>query len=523
MNFAVVFTVSNPHMRGHDPRLPSADVARSSLQSSVTHVSLSAFLAAAVFLSLVLNIWVDEAYSLVTTDSGLGKALQTWEFQRQAPLYFWLLSVVRLIGSSIFVARTLSIAAVAAFLLAAGRLARHVGSPSLGLMAIPVFAAHPYAMWAATEIRVYGLALFVCGLLLLLEERSIAEPSERPIVVAAVTGLLWAVALYTHYYLAFVLVGIVVAGITTRGWRSLRDLGLKSVVALVAFVPLAITVVGQVTAASSDMARPGVVSAASAVYGYIKAYLFPWVNLVGETVGFIIGVVAVAGVFAWVVARRDRVRPRHLRLWITLGVTAALYVAAAAVVGLEAVKQRHAYPLLLLVVLSALTLAELVRDENRRRVVGHVLGVILFLSFLFTTVHDNAQLAKIGDYKRVAAYIEAHEVPNEPIVLFNAEAILPFEHYYAGPNVLLAIPSYPSLETFDPTTFVIESEDDVESAFASLGDDHSSIWLADNLISGWAGIDYDRQHLDEYLASRYVPVESTDFYEARVTRYERNQ
>ena len=60
-------------------------------------------------LAWYLNIWSDEASSLYSTESVAGAFQNAATIERQAPLYFWLLSLWRALNGSIFFARLLSI------------------------------------------------------------------------------------------------------------------------------------------------------------------------------------------------------------------------------------------------------------------------------------------------------------------------------------------------------------------------------------------------------------------------------
>src|ERR1043165_7205748 len=85
-------------------------------------------LAIAVPLAWYLNIWSDETSSLYSTEHGFVYAFQNAAaFERQAPLYFWLLSLWRELNGSIFFARIPSIiASVASIWLFARLVSRYL-------------------------------------------------------------------------------------------------------------------------------------------------------------------------------------------------------------------------------------------------------------------------------------------------------------------------------------------------------------------------------------------------------------
>ena len=83
-----------------------------SQKSSFYGVALLIVLHLAVVLPLAysLNIWADEGSTLYTTQHGVFAAFQhAAADERQAPFYFWVLSIWRTLNSSIFFARLFSI------------------------------------------------------------------------------------------------------------------------------------------------------------------------------------------------------------------------------------------------------------------------------------------------------------------------------------------------------------------------------------------------------------------------------
>jgi hypothetical protein len=81
-----------------------------STQHSALLPLIALHLAVTLPLAYLLNIWVDEASTLYTTENGFSSALQNALAQeKQAPLYFWVLSLWRALNGSVFFARLLSI------------------------------------------------------------------------------------------------------------------------------------------------------------------------------------------------------------------------------------------------------------------------------------------------------------------------------------------------------------------------------------------------------------------------------
>lgn len=118
-------------------------------------------------LAYILNIWVDEASSLYTTENGLFQAFHNvFADEKQAPLYFLLLSVWREINHSIFFARILSIVFSLLAIKVFYDLARKLFDARAAAFITAIFAFHPFLIWASLEIRVYSLVVLLSVLLL---------------------------------------------------------------------------------------------------------------------------------------------------------------------------------------------------------------------------------------------------------------------------------------------------------------------------------------------------------------------
>jgi uncharacterized membrane protein len=123
-------------------------------------------LAIAVPLAYLLNIWADEASTYYSTQHGLIHALQNAaNDEKQAPLYFWLLSVWRLLDGSIFFARLFSVVCSVAAIKVFSGLALRMLQPRAALLATAFFALHPFLFWASTETRVYSLVILLSAAL----------------------------------------------------------------------------------------------------------------------------------------------------------------------------------------------------------------------------------------------------------------------------------------------------------------------------------------------------------------------
>ncbi|MDQ3323183.1 MAG: glycosyltransferase family 39 protein [Acidobacteriota bacterium] len=201
----------------------------------------------ALYLAYYLNIWKDEASTLYTTRNGFLDTLKNVSAnEKQAPLYFIVLSLWRALGDSIFFARIFSIiwsaAAIKFFYDLAGRFTDEPAAKFLAAF----FAIHPFFIWASVETRVYSLVILFSILLLkffdggyLDKEKDFSAKVQSSQRRARIYFVLTAiVALYTNYYLGFVLVGGFFALVVLRRFRLARDYFLQMLAVGAAFLPL---------------------------------------------------------------------------------------------------------------------------------------------------------------------------------------------------------------------------------------------------------------------------------------------
>ena len=166
-------------------------------------MALGVNLVITVPLAGILNIWQDEAYTLETTSRGFGYAFtQAIGFEQNAPLYFVVMSVWRHAGDGIFFLRLFSVLCIAGTVLLLPGLARRYVPHVDGVLVAAVVACSPFVVWAAVELRVYALIVLMSALLLRTFFDAFME--ENPGKGAAIAyAVCVAVALYTQYYLAF--------------------------------------------------------------------------------------------------------------------------------------------------------------------------------------------------------------------------------------------------------------------------------------------------------------------------------
>lgn len=172
-------------------------------------------------------LWLDEAISVDIARLPLARLPEALRHDGAPPLYYLLLhGWVRLFGTGGVAVRSLSGLLSVLTLPLMWATARRLGGPALTVVATIVLASSPFAIYFATEARMYSLAMLLAVLGALAVLRTLHRPTIGNAVLVALCS---AGLLLTHYWSAFLLA-------TTAGWllwRSLRpDTRRASVVTL---------------------------------------------------------------------------------------------------------------------------------------------------------------------------------------------------------------------------------------------------------------------------------------------------
>lgn len=475
------------------------------------------FAGGCALLALALNIWQDEAYSLSTTGGGITHALhQALHFEAQAPLYFVVLALWRTLGESVFEARCLSIAMSVVTLYVTWLFARRYIGGIHPALVVGAVAVNPFVVWAALEIRLYAAAVMLSALLVYLFFRGFVD--DRPntasrFAYAAVT----IAAVYTQYYLGALLVAGAVALLVLRRWTVFGNYSAAATFAAIAMLPIAAIVPRQ-------LASYGALAAAVPLPGYAIAiaildFLFPhgWIGTwahepLGNAVYASLAAVPVSLTLGFM-RRLDDVSRALLAI---VGTLCATFFAVIALGHQHVIIPRHTAVLLIPTLLAAFALLARVSAERRRLAICAFIAVYgAFAALTLWSAHH--AMAKPGDWRRVAAFVTEHATPAEPVVIFDAEAELPFRYYFRGPNPIRPIPRTISLDRFDQQDFVLRSEADVASTLGRAAVGRSRAWLVRNDACDTRARFYGCAFLDGYVARNFRVVLTERFVGATVS------
>ena len=437
-----------------------------------------------------------------------------------------MLNLWRRLSATPLFARLLSVLCVVAALRVMQRLVRrHVPELPAALLLLPL-AVHPYVLYQASEVRCYGLAMLLsalqCGLLadLYLSSPDTGRAEEPPLLprrwwAYVLHALLAAACLYTQYYLGFLLAAGGAVLLALRRWRALGLYLAVMVGAALLFVPGALVVLEQFSSHTEGLPPERGLGAVRWVYWRVADYLVPLrgVGLAGARAWLLRGLlVGLAGLALW--GRKRLLKPPLPAL--AAGVVALLgaHLLLLHVVSHEVVQQRHTVfyflPLQLALLVAVATLG------GRRLLLA--VALVLTLVNAAGTFGRLGRLAKTGDWARVAAYLEAHERPGEPVLVFVPDGVYPFEWHYGGCNRLIPVPRPVSLRRYDPAARVLSGTAPLAAALAEVAEPGGTFWLVDDEAKRDLSVVYRREQLEAFFTSCCVAEERVELFGNTVSR-----
>ncbi len=491
------------------------DVVRSRVSRGIVPVIMAVHFAVCLWLCNTLNVWIDESYAMQTTSRSLAYAVdQAIGFEEHPPFYFALLWLWRSINESVFWGRALSALSTLLFLAVVWRVVT-IALPKIHpAWVVGPIAVNPIVLYAGSEMRAPAVVLLVSGLLVWLFIEGFLADSPRRYARAAYL-VVSVIALYTYYYLGFMLLANGLVLLMTRRWRLIFVYyGMMAVVGL-AFLPMVLTFPDQ--SRSFDSRTPFGLTFFGGVrlmIERIQAYVWPsrGLPLDGKLRWIVPGILGAGVSFTLFARRREIGRPLVLLLAMTAAVGMLLAMVAWQL-GWRAMLDRHALLILLPSYLCLYGVISLWSDASRRKVLI-AWTTIVALSTALALDSAFGRLAKSGDWNRITTLIEAHERPQEPILVFPSISAVPFSYHYKGINEVIAIPRPEEFLRYNYQEDSLQSEDEIVAALDRVPYVPESVWVVVNCdpeSCGYLDVSYNLDILERYVVNTYT-VDLAGYY-----------
>jgi MFS family permease len=466
-------------------------------------------------LAAALNIWIDEAYTMNTISGSLLNTLhKALTFEMQPPLYFLLMNLWGKLGSSVFFLRLFSVICVGLMIFVTVKISRKI-FPEFhpGWLALAI-ATNPYSIWAATEMRLYAFLALLTAVLFLtfyngyVSDDSTSRRQRRWFLVFCV------LALYTQYYTAFMLAAVFFALLILRKKAALRRLTKCYVLVIICFLPILFASVRQAAQ------HTGFIVLDNGLFNYIsigtRFLRYPLRLEWMPTVGSLLAYAAVgAGMLYLILKYRKNIQDRHLIVWMMTLIITVFFSIFINVVNHELVNITHTTVLFIASLLAIFAAISIVPDKERKKILVPAFGLMILANSVYL-IREYKPMAKIGDSRRIAAYIAQNESPGQSILVFIPEMAIPLSYYYKGTNIIIPIPKKPSMVNFDTRDFVLKSEQDIVRAIEREGRQPDNLWVVNWDLCQYLGVNYHCEILEDYIRKNYIMEDDKRFYSSRV-------
>ncbi len=481
-------------------------------------------LAVALPLAYVLNIWVDEASTLHTTQNGFYHALsRVFADEKQAPLYFLLLGLWRNLDKSIFFARLFSIICSLLAIKVFYDLARRLWEDKTAFFVAAIFALHPYLIWMSLEIRLYSLIVLLSVLLLKLFFANYFEEELLPANApdsAKNTQIFFVIisiaALYTNYYSGFLLVGCFAALLVLRRWQAAKIYFLQMLVVGVSIVPLLWIIKQEIAVRSTGFqAENSLLEGLRLLWNHFLIFVLPTeLAPTGELsaisffrLWFIR--LAIAAVFVILIKTRGKLLDDKIVALATIWAICNLFLLLVYfLLGIQYVETRHSVnsfaPLILL---AGLLAAKILPKKS-----WIYIAVFYAIFYIYAIAALYPNLAKRGDWARVGAFIEQNEQPNQPIIVFTNYDALCLPYHYRGVNTILPDENFFKWEAEDARDSPNVYRKQTEFIISEIPPGAPEIWLLTGETCRLPKTKAACQPLENFVEANYTVIEKQDFY-----------
>jgi 4-amino-4-deoxy-L-arabinose transferase-like glycosyltransferase len=465
------------------------------------------------------SLWLDEAgrlaiAALPLTEIAHGVAV----VELSPPLYHYLLHLwIGIWGQGDVAVRSLSAWLALPAVPLVWALGRSMGSRMAGLGAALLCAVSPFAVHYGQEAAMYGLLLPLSAATLLAGTRVVTAPrSARPRWLAGYV-VFAVLAMYTHYYAAFLIASVAVVGIADSARRGARHgvviwLGAHVVIGG-AFLPWLGTFWEQARLAAS-VEDWQAVPPLDALLRWASAVTVDTATDVAPTLLLLL-ILASGGIGWW------RRRPEPGAWMLATAVLVPLMLAMVAAGFVHGFRERGFLAFLpAMWVLFAMGLddggalgesgARTARPDLALLVVRALFGALLGASILGLVAHYDEPRE---DFRRAAAVVAEVAGPTDPVFFVHYAAQIPFDHYFSGLQPRIGLPDDFAWEDGYHARYVVTPEDVEQRVQPSLV----------GARQVWAVLSHDGGRGSEHLVAALdrwgMRVELHTLYGVRVLRY----
>ena len=453
-----------------------------------------------------INISEDETYALNTSSRNLAGVInQSYNFEFQLPGYFVLLSLWRLISSSIFFAKLFSIASIGIASFYTYKLSNLFTGKKNSRWIIVLFLLNPFSVWASLEIRLYAFSVLLATLCIYFFYKYVFKENKKDLflfLLFALTGI------YTQYFFVFLIIALALTTIFIKGWRYFFNTCLTLVPLAILFLPNFIFIPNQLkmqTAHGKSSINLGTVSAVlHAPQNLMLAIDYVPDPAKNRIIRFIFLAMLIGTCF-YVYKNKAKMTFAFGSFKIVLAALSFLIIIFSIAGFLTNIVFTSkymvvAYPFFILLI----SLFNLLPPFFRSVSFGIICMYFTLLLAVFYRYPVNTY-----DFNSIARYIEKIEKPNEPILMYRANNALPFNYSYKGINKIVPLP-HPV--NFDSNYLVsIKDTNELRQLLSDIKPQSGSYLMISDTTKFETTLDMHRQMVKDFLYKNYKVTLDTLF------------
>jgi uncharacterized membrane protein len=480
------------------------------------------FLLINIFIAIRQGIWLDEIYTLKTTNQNLRQVFfSAVEMEAQAPFYFILLSFWRLIDSSFLWARLFSVLMASASIVAAFYLFQLFFNQQKTFLFCILYTLNPFTFWIAQEIRLYSFAvlLLIIQFYFFFKYYYFSQQTKKK-YFRLIFSFLCVVSVYTHYYLAFPILANFIVLLLFRkynkSWLYLADVTL-AVLSLFFLVPF--------LSAQFSFHDVSTISSYS-FFGAIGELIIRIDHFLTSSVSFpkailflripfLVFFYSLFVFFAVFMRQRNKcysgTKVIFSYLLFLFLVTFLLFFIIDAN---NILLFRHTFYLFPIVLLSFYFILNMLK---RRALV--IISVILICCHCLELVKLNYKNSKSDDLISIAQIIEKSKRSKQKVIFYCNIYGEIFNELHSGNSEVSFLPKkFDFKKRIDYKEYVINNEKEIE-AYISFNNIHDTIWLVvDNDEIKPFGVDYNYSLVNNYFTNEHIILEDTVIEQFRLRK-----
>lgn len=388
-----------------------------------------------LYLANKVYIWEDESYSLHTSSHNLYEVITlSYNFEGQPPFYFALLSIWRLIDSSIFFARLLSVVFIGCAAYFFQRLSSLVTEKNDSRWMAVLFLLNPFTVWAALEIRLYALVILLSTISVYYFLLYYLENKNKYLYILLATTL---IGLYTQYFFVFLITSFALCLFVFKDWKKCLNFCLYFIPVIVLFLPNFIFIPDQLSMAQThlDVNTKLLFEVIRTPQDFVLALSTFHLNQAIRWIIKIPFILLFLFAFSKLINNKtssDSFYKEILKVIILL-ILVCMILYIILVPSLSLIFQEKYMTITFSLFLLLFSVLKILPWKK-------FIYLVISLYFIALVAIKYKYPEKTFNYEKVSKYIQKVELKNEPILFFGKSILPPLQYYYKGDNPLLTLP-----------------------------------------------------------------------------------